>query len=51
MQTPPMYSALKVGGKKLCDLARDGIEIEREPRRVEIFDIKAEALNEREYLL
>ena len=51
MQTPPMYSALKVGGKKLCDLARDGIEIEREPRRVEIFDIKAEALNEREYRL
>ena len=51
MQTPPMYSALKVGGKKLCDLARDGIEIEREPRRVEIFRIEAERLNEREYRL
>ena len=43
-QTPPMYSALKVGGKKLCDLAREGIEIDREPRRVEIFNIKAEKI-------
>ncbi len=51
MQTPPMYSALKVGGKKLCDLARSGKEIEREPRRVEIFDIKAEKKSEMEYSL
>lgn len=50
-QTPPMYSALKVGGKKLCDLAREGIEIDREPRRVEIFNIKAEKINDREYTL
>ena len=34
MQIPPMYSALKVGGKKLYELAREGIEIEREPRPV-----------------
>ena len=36
MQTPPMYSALKVGGKKLCDLARAGKEIERAARPVHI---------------
>ncbi len=36
-QVPPMVSALKVGGKKLCDLARQGIEIEREARPIEIF--------------
>ncbi len=33
-QIPPMYSALKVGGKKLVDLARKGVELEREPRTV-----------------
>ena len=36
-QIPPMYSALKVDGKKLYDLAREGIEIEREARDIEIF--------------
>lgn len=35
-QIPPMYSALKVGGQKLCDLARRGVEIERKPRPVTI---------------
>lgn len=35
-QVPPMYSALKVNGKKLCDLARQGVEVEREPRKVSI---------------
>ena len=39
MQTPPMYSALKVNGQKLCDLARKGIEIEREARPVTVFSI------------
>jgi len=39
MQTPPMYSALKVGGQKLLDLARRGIEIEREPREVTIHQL------------
>jgi tRNA pseudouridine55 synthase len=38
-QTPPMYSALKVGGKKLCDLAREGVTIEREAREIEIYSI------------
>jgi len=41
MQTPPMYSALKVGGQKLCDLARDGKVIERAEREIEIFAISA----------
>lgn len=39
-QIPPMYSALKVNGKKLYELARQGIEVERKPRRVTIFSIK-----------
>ena len=51
MQTPPMYSALKVGGKKLCDLARDGVTIEREARAVTIHSLTAERINEREYTL
>ena len=40
-QIPPMYSALKVGGKKLVDLARQGISVERQPREIEIFDLQA----------
>ena len=39
MQIPPMYSALKVNGKKLCDLAREGKIIERQARCVRIFSI------------
>lgn len=39
-QIPPMYSAIKINGKKLYELAREGIEIEREAREIEIFDIR-----------
>ena len=39
-QIPPMYSALKVNGKKLYEYAREGVEIERKSRRVNIFDIE-----------
>lgn len=39
-QIPPMYSALKVGGKKLCDLAREGKTVERKSRRVTIHNIR-----------
>ena len=39
MQVPPMYSALKVNGQKLCDLARRGKEVERQPREIEIFEL------------
>lgn len=38
-QIPPMYSALKVNGKKLYELAREGIEIERRARAVKIYGI------------
>lgn len=41
-QIPPMYSAIKVGGKKLYELAREGIEIDRKARRVTIFAVKIE---------
>ena len=44
MQIPPMYSALKVNGQKLCDLARRGEVIEREARPVEIMALTAEPL-------
>ena len=36
LQVPPMYSALKVNGQKLCDLARKGREVERQPRTITI---------------
>lgn len=42
-QVPPMYSALKVGGKKLCDLARSGVTVERAAREVEIFSLGVSA--------
>lgn len=38
-QVPPMYSALKINGQKLYDLARKGIEVEREARKIQIHDI------------
>lgn len=41
-QIPPMYSALKVNGVKLCDAARRGEVIEREAREIEIFGLEAE---------
>jgi len=44
-QVPPMYSALKVNGKKLYELAREGIEIEREARSITIHDIKVLEIN------
>ena len=39
MQVPPMYSALKINGKKLYELARQGVEVEREPRPVHFYEI------------
>ena len=39
-QIPPMYSALKVNGKKLYELAREGIEVERKARSIEIYEIE-----------
>ncbi len=51
LQTPPMYSALKVNGQKLCDLARRGIEIEREARPITIHAISCKHLEENDYEL
>lgn len=45
MQVPPMYSALKVNGKKLYELARAGKEIEREARPVEILEISVDRID------
>ena len=44
-QIPPMYSALKVNGQKLCDLARKGKEVERQPREIEIFELECLAFD------
>ena len=50
-QTPPMYSAIKVGGRKLYDLAREGVVIEREKRPITVFAIECNKINDREYTL
>ena len=39
-QIPPMYSALKINGQKLCDLARKGKEVERQPRTITIHKLE-----------
>ena len=39
-QIPPMYSAIKIGGQKLCDLARKGREVERQPRTITIHKLE-----------
>jgi len=43
-QVPPMFSALRRGGKRLYELARQGVEVEREPREVTIHSIALESL-------
>ena len=48
-QVPPMYSAIKVGGEKLYELARRGEVIEREARDIVIHSLDIEKINEREY--
>ena len=40
LQIPPMYSAIKINGQKLCDLARKGREVERKPRTVTIHELE-----------
>ncbi|MCD8345463.1 MAG: tRNA pseudouridine(55) synthase TruB [Oscillospiraceae bacterium] len=47
-QLPPMYSAVSVGGKRLYDLARQGVSVERKPREVTVFELKLEAYDEAE---
>ncbi len=45
-QIPPMYSAIKINGKKLYQLAREGVEIERKPRKVTIHKIDVYNFND-----
>ncbi|HME92658.1 MAG TPA: tRNA pseudouridine(55) synthase TruB [Methylomirabilota bacterium] len=44
-QVPPMFSALRKGGKRLYELARQGVEVERDPREVRIDSIHLESLS------
>ena len=46
LQVPPMYSAIKIGGKKLYELARKGREVERPPRKVTIHALTVEGQTE-----
>ena len=50
-QVPPMYSALKQNGERLYKLAREGIEVEREPRTVKIYELKLQSCNLPEFEL
>ncbi len=50
-QIPPMYSALKIGGQKLYELARRGEVVEREPRKIHIYKIDAKKITDTEYEL
>lgn len=51
LQTPPMYSAIRVGGRRLMELAREGKTVERTPRRVTVYRLDAVMLSDREYSL
>ncbi|MDE5973882.1 MAG: tRNA pseudouridine(55) synthase TruB [Eubacterium sp.] len=50
-QIPPMYSAVSVDGKRLYDLARQGIEVERRAREVEIKELKLVGCSDNEYVI
>ncbi len=47
-QIPPMYSAVKVNGVRLYDLAREGVEVERKSRKITVYDISFEGKTENE---
>ncbi len=49
-QIPPMYSAVKIGGKKLYEYARQGIEVERKPREAFVYEIKLLRYDEKTHL-
>ncbi len=50
-QIPPMYSAIKIGGKKLYELARAGKEVERKPREITIFALELQGFSDNEATL
>ena len=51
MQTPPMYSAIKINGKKLYEYARKNIKVDIEPRKIEIYDIALNNIDENENII
>lgn len=51
MQLPPMYSAVQVGGKRLYNLAREGIEVERQPRPITIHKLTLDSYENNEGFL
>jgi len=46
-QVPPMYSAVKINGEKLYNLARKGIEVERQPKEIEIKELELQEITEK----
>ncbi len=50
-QVPPMYSAIKVNGKKLYEYARKNVQIELEAREIEIYEIKLGTINQKENII
>lgn len=50
-QIPPMYSAIKIGGKKLYELARAGKEVERKPRQITVFSLTGKQISTEEWEL
>ena len=50
-QIPPMYSAVKIGGKKLYELARKGESIERKPRHITVFGLEITGRSDDDYIL
>ncbi len=51
LQVPPMYSAIRVGGKRLMELARAGVTVDREPRKIKVFSLIVTPLTEKSYQL
>ena len=51
MQTPPMYSAIKVNGKKLYEYARKNIDVEVKPREIEIYNIMLNKIDKKNFLI
>lgn len=50
-QIPPIYSAIKVNGKKLYEYARQGKEVEIEAREIEIYNIELQGINDKENII
>ncbi len=51
MQLPPMYSAIKINGQRLYSLARQGVEIEREKRKITVYSVDVVSAGEKEYTI